>query len=332
MIKVGINGFGRVGRLALRICQLPQYKELIQVVALNSRSTTTSHAHLLQHDTMYGPFAGTISIEGDHLLVNGQKVHVFRESDPAMIPWEQAGVDLVLECTGKFRTKNEAAVHLRHGVKKVIISAPAKGCNMYVMGVNHKTYDAISEDVISMASCTTNCLAPIVALLDKEFGITKGFMTTVHAVTSGQRVLDNSHKDLRRARTCFQNMIPTTTGATFAVTKILPQLEGKMDGICIRVPMATVSIVDFVCETAKPITKEVVNQAFISAAGKYMGVSDQPLVSSDYVGNSHNAVVDLLSTQVIGDNFVKVLAWYDNEYGYASRLVDLVVYVGEKLD
>jgi glyceraldehyde 3-phosphate dehydrogenase len=331
MINVGINGFGRVGRLALRICQLPQYKEMIQVVAINSRSTTASHAHLLQYDSVYGKFDGTVSIEGDDLVINGAKVKVFRENDPAAIRWEEVAVDLVLECTGKFRTKDEAAVHLQHGVKKVIISAPAKGCNMYVMGVNHETYDAISEDVISMASCTTNCLAPVAALVDKEFGITKGFLTTVHAVTSGQRVLDNSHKDLRRARTCFQNMIPTSTGATFAVTKILPQLEGKMNGICIRVPMATVSLVDFVFETEKEVTRELVNNTFVAAAGKYMGVSDQPLVSSDYIGNSHNAIIDLLSTQVIGNNFVKVLAWYDNEYGYASRLIDLTVFVGEKL-
>jgi glyceraldehyde 3-phosphate dehydrogenase len=331
MINIGINGFGRIGRLVLRICQLPQYKDFIRVVAINSRSSIESHAHLLQYDTVYGKFDGSVSVDAGNLVVNGNLIHVFRESDPAAIRWEEAAVDIILECTGKFRTKDEAAVHLQHGVKKVIISAPAKECNMYVMGVNHETYDTTTENILSMASCTTNCLAPVAQILDKNFGITKGFLTTVHAVTSGQRVLDNSHKDPRRARTCFQNMIPTTTGATIAVTKILPQLEGKMNGVCIRVPMATVSIVDFVCQTEKKITKELVNHAFISAASKYMDVSDQPLVSSDYIGNSHNAIIDLLSTQVIGENMVKVLAWYDNEYGYACRLVDLTLFVGQQL-
>ncbi|PIN78255.1 type I glyceraldehyde-3-phosphate dehydrogenase [Candidatus Woesearchaeota archaeon CG10_big_fil_rev_8_21_14_0_10_34_8] len=332
MIKIGINGFGRIGRLALRICQLPEYKDKIQVVAMNSRASTESHAYLLQHDSMYGRFNGEVSFEENNLIVNNQTIKVFKESDPALIPWDHAGVDIVLECTGKFKKKEEASLHLKDGVKKVIISAPGKNCNMYVMGVNHEKYDPINENVLSCASCTTNCLAPIAQVLDKEFGIVKGIMTTVHAYTNDQNVVDNSHKkDYRRARTAAQNIIPTSTGAAEAVGKVLPQLTGKLTGIALRVPVATVSVVDLVVEVQKPVSKEMVNNAFVAAAGKFLGVSDKPLVSSDYIGEKHSGVVDLLCTEVMGDNLVKVIAWYDNEYGYACRLVDLAVFVGEKL-
>lgn len=330
MIRIGINGFGRIGRLALRICQLPEYKDKIHVVAINSRSTLESHALLFQHDSTYGKFSGTVAIEGDYLIVNGEKIAVFQEDDPANIPWNS--VDVVLECTGKFVKKEQAALHLKNEVKKVIISAAGKQCGMYVMGVNHEKWLETKEDVLSCASCTTNCLAPVAAVLEKEFGIEKGFMTTVHAITNDQNIIDNSHKkDLRRARTASVNIIPTTTGAAEAVGKVIPSLAGKLTGIALRVPVQTVSVVDLVCTLRRNVTAEEVNEKFVASANQYLGITLKPLVSSDFIGNHHSAIVDLLSTAVIGDNMVKVIAWYDNEYGYACRLVDLAVFVGENL-
>lgn len=332
MIRIGINGFGRIGRLALRICQLPEYKNKIKVVAINSRADIESHALLLEHDSTYGKFQGSVAIEDGHLLVNSEKITVFCEDNPANIPWESVKVDIVLECTGKFTKKEQAAAHLENEVKKVIISAPGKQCEMYVMGVNHEKYLETKEDVLSCASCTTNCLAPVAAVLEKEFGIEKGFMTTVHAITNDQNIIDNSHKkDLRRARTAGINIIPTSTGAAEAVGKVIPALTGKLTGIAMRVPVPTVSVVDLVCTLKKNVTKEEVNEAFVRSANQYLGVTVKALVSSDFIGNSHSAVVDLLSTQVISENMIKVIAWYDNEYGYACRLVDLAVFVSENL-
>ncbi len=332
MIHIGINGFGRIGRLALRICQLPEYKDKINVVAINSRSTLESHALLFEHDSTYGKFPGSVAIQQDHLLVNGEKITVFQEDDPANIPWNSVSVDIVLECTGKFTKKEQAALHLENDVKKVIISSPGKGCGTYVIGVNHEQWLETKEDVLSCASCTTNCLAPVALVLEKEFGIEKGFMTTVHAITNDQNIIDNSHKkDLRRARTASQNIIPTTTGAAVAVGKVIPSLAGKLTGIAMRVPVPTVSVVDLVCTLGKKVTKEEVNEKFVAHANQYLGVTVKPLVSSDFIGNSHSCVVDLLSTDVIGENMVKVIAWYDNEYGYACRLVDLAVFVGRNL-
>ncbi len=332
MIRIGINGFGRIGRLALRICQLPAYKDKIKVVAINSRADIESHALLFEHDSTYGKFSGTVAAHDDHLLVNSEKITVFYEDDPANIPWNSVFADIVLECTGKFTKKEQAAAHLQNDVKKVIISSPAKGCWTYVMGVNHQKWLETKEDVLSCASCTTNCLAPVAAVLEKEFGIEKGFMTTVHAITNDQNIIDNSHKkDLRRARTACSNIIPTTTGAAEAVGKVIPSLAGKLTGIAMRVPVATVSVVDLVCTLKKNVTAEQVNEKFVSSANEYLGVTVKPLVSSDFIGNSHSAIVDLLSTQVIGENMVKVLAWYDNEYGYAFRLIDLAVFVSENL-
>lgn len=332
MVRVGINGFGRIGRLAMRICQK---NPDVEVVAINSRASTESHAHLLKYDTMYGHFDGTIEIQNDNLIVNGKEVVVFRENDPGDIDWASANVEIVIEATGKFRKKEDAAGHLRGTVKKVILSAPGKEDDgMFVMGVNHETYDPSKHTVFSCASCTTNGLSPVAKVLDEKFGIVKGLMTTVHAVTSGQRILDNSHKDFRRARTACQSIIPTTTGAAKSVGKVLPNLKGKLNGMCMRVPIATVSVVDLTVELAKNVTKEEVNNAFIEASktdfGKYLAVSDEPLVSSDYIGDSHSTTVDLLSTDVMGDNMVKVIAWYDNEWGYACRLVDLTAYVASK--
>ncbi|MBI5072188.1 type I glyceraldehyde-3-phosphate dehydrogenase [Candidatus Woesearchaeota archaeon] len=332
MIKVGINGFGRIGRLALRICQLPAYKDKIKVVAINSRADMESHALLFEHDSTYGKFSGTVAVEEDHIRVNSEKITVFREDDPANIPWNSVSVDIVLECTGKFTKKEQAALHLENDVKKVIISSPSKGCGTYVIGVNHEKWLETKENVLSCASCTTNCLAPVAAVLEKEFGIEKGFMTTIHAITNDQNIIDNSHKkDLRRARTASVNIIPTTTGAAIAVGKVIPSLAGKLTGIAMRVPVPTVSVVDLVCTLRQNVTAEEVNEKFVASANEYLGVTVKPLVSSDFIGNHHSAIVDLLSTQVIGDNMVKVLAWYDNEYGYACRLIDLAVFVGENL-
>ncbi len=332
MIRVGINGFGRIGRLALRICQLPEYKNKIKVVAINSRADIESHALLFEHDSTYGKFFGTVAAHEDHLLVNSEKITVFREDEPANIPWNSVQVDIVLECTGKFTKKEQACAHLENDVKKVILSSPGKGCGTYVMGVNHEKWLLAKEDVLSCASCTTNCLAPVALVLENEFGIEKGFMTTVHAITNDQNIIDNSHKkDLRRARTASANIIPTTTGAAEAVGKVIPSLAGKLTGIAMRVPVATVSVVDLVCTLKKNVTAQEVNEKFVACANQYLGVTLKPLVSSDFIGNSHSAIVDLLSTQVIGDNMVKVIAWYDNEYGYALRLIDLAVFVGENL-
>lgn len=332
MVKVGINGFGRIGRLALRICE--KNKE-VDVVAINSRASTESHAHLLKYDTMYGHFDGDIEVKNDNMIVNGKEIKVFRENDPSTIDWASAGVEIVIEATGKFRKREDAAKHLSDSVKRVILSAPGKGDDgMFVMGVNHETYDPSVHTVFSCASCTTNGLSPVVKILDEKFGLVKGLMTTIHSVTSGQRILDNSHKDFRRARTAGYSIIPTTTGAAKSVGKVLPNVAGKLNGMCIRVPTATVSIVDLTAEVGKEVTVEEVNKAFIEASkgdfGKYLGVSDEPLVSSDYIGESHSSVVDLLSTDVMGGNMVKVLAWYDNEWGYACRLVDLTAYVAGK--
>ncbi len=327
MIKVGINGFGRIGRLALRISQLPEYRGEIEVVAINSRASIESHALLLKHDSTYGTFAGDVAVENNALLVNGQHIAVSHVDDPARIPW--AGVDIVLECTGKFTKKEQAEAHLHSGIQKVIISAPGKNCGLYVMGVNHEMYNG--DKVLSCASCTTNCLAPVAAVLEKEFGIEKGFMTTVHAITNDQNIIDNSHKkDMRRARTASVNIIPTSTGAAEAVGRVLPILAGKLTGIAMRVPVAAVSVVDLVCMLKIKVTKDEINSAFLRHVSKYIGVTNHPLVSSDFIGNNHSAIVDLLSTAVIGENLVKVIAWYDNEYAYANRLVDLAVYVGKR--
>lgn len=327
MIKLGINGFGRIGRLALRICELPEYKNEIKVVAINSRATIESHALLLKHDSTYGRFTGDVAVESNGLHVNGQHIAISQVDEPALIPW--IGVDIVLECTGKFTKKEQAEAHIHNSVKKVIISAPGKNCGLYVMGVNHETYNG--DKVLSCASCTTNCLAPVAAVLEKEFGIEKGFMTTVHAITNDQNIIDNSHKkDMRRARTASLNIIPTSTGAAEAVGKVLPAVAGKLTGIAMRVPVAAVSVVDLVCMLKMKVTKDDVNAAFMRNVNKYLGVTDQPLVSSDFIGDKHSAVVDLLSTAVIGENLVKVIAWYDNEYGYANRLVDLALYIGKR--
>ena len=333
MVKVGINGFGRIGRLFLRIAL---HNPNIEVVAINSRATTESHKHLLNYDTMYGKFQGDIAInENNNLVINRKEVRVFRENDPSNIPWNECKVDIVIDSTGKFRTKEACLPHLKPGVQTVIISAPGKDVDgTYVMGVNHELFTK-DQKVISCASCTTNCLAPVAKILDEQFGIEKGFMTTVHAYTTDQRLLDNSHKkDLRRARSAAQNMIPTTTGATKAVGIVLPKLQGRLDGLAIRVPTATGSLIDLTVTTQKPTSVEQINNAFIQAAQTTMsgilGATNEPIVSSDCIAATQSAIVDLLSTKIIGGNTVKVLAWYDNEYGYTCRLVELAEFVANK--
>jgi glyceraldehyde 3-phosphate dehydrogenase len=333
MTRVGINGFGRIGRLFLRIAL---HNPEIEVVAINSRASTESHKNLLMYDTMYGRFEGTVIInENNNLAVNNKEIKVFREDDPANIAWHEHNVDIVIDSTGKFRTKEACLPHLKPGVQTVIISAPGKDIDgTYVMGVNHEQFTK-DQKVISCASCTTNCLAPVAKILDEQFGIEKGFMTTVHAYTTDQRILDNSHKkDPRRGRSAAQNIIPTTTGATKAVGIVLPRLQGRLDGLAIRVPTATGSLIDLTITTQKPTSVEQVNQTFVEAARTTMsgiiGATNEPIVSSDCIAATQSAIVDLLSTKVIGGNTVKVLAWYDNEYGYTCRLIELTEFVAKK--
>jgi len=345
--KIAINGFGRVGRQAFKAIMEDRKKYgILDVVAINDITDAETNAHLLKYDSTYGKFQGTVEVKGDTLVVDGHQVKVFAERDPSKLPWKELGIDIVLECSGQFTEVGKASVdvdgkkvycHIAAGAKKAIISAPAKGEDAtVVMGVNEKTYDPKAHAVISNASCTTNCLAPVCKVLSKHFGIEKGFMTTVHSYTNDQKILDLPHKDLRRARAAAFNIIPTSTGAAKAISLVLPELEKKMDGIALRVPTPTVSIVDLVATLEKPVaSKEQVNEAFRKEAeGDLKGIlkySEEPLVSSDVRGDDSSAVFDALSTMVMGDRMVKVLAWYDNEWAYAVRLADLAVYVASKM-
>ncbi len=339
MLKVAINGFGRIGRPTFR--RIIDKHPRLEVVAINDLGDARTLAHLLKYDSLYGVYKKRIKIGSDELLVDGtfdgKKVALFSEKDPQNLPWKKLGIDIVLECTGVFRDLAGAKKHLTAGAKKVIISAPARseGIPTYLLGVNEEKFKPKKDDIVSMGSCTTNCLAPVAKVLDEKFGIVKGFMTTVHSYTNDQRILDLPHKDLRRARAAALNIIPTTTGATEAVEKCLPELKGKLDGIALRVPTPTVSIVDFVTQVEKETTAEEVNYILRRESEKesmkgILGVEDAPLVSSDYKGNSYSAVVDALSTRVQG-NLIKILAWYDNEWGYACRLAEFAEYVGKKL-
>lgn len=332
--KVAINGFGRIGRIALRIAlEHPG----LEVVAINSRGTTASHAHLFKYDSSYGIFPGKIEAHDDHLIINGQQIQVFQQDDPRQIPWAKTGAQVVFEATGVFCKKEQAAWHLGKTVKKVVISAPGKEVDgTFVMGVNEKDYNPSKHQIISNASCTTNCLAPVCKVLEENFGIQNGIMTTVHAYTNDQNILDNSHRkgDLRRARGAFQSMIPTSTGAAQAISEVLPSLKGKLTGLAVRVPLATVSLVDLTVNLKQATSVEQVNQAFQKASQKELkGILDystEALVSVDFKGNSHSSIVDGLSTQMIGDKLLKVLAWYDNEWGYTCRLVDLIDYISKQ--
>jgi len=332
--KIGINGFGRIGRLTLRT--INQYHSgKLEVVAINDLTDTKTNAHLLKWDSTYGRYSGRVEATEDAIIVEGKEIKVLSERNPGNIPWQDYGVDIVIESTGLFTDATKAAAHLQGGVKKVLISAPARNEDVtIVLGVNEDRYVPAQHNVISNASCTTNCIAPVVKVLHQSFGISKGLMTTIHAYTNDQRLQDMFHKDLRRARAAAQNIVPTTTGAARAVTQVIPELEGRLHGLAFRVPVATVSVVDFVADLDQEVTVEQVNQVFRAAAegplARILEYCQEPLVSIDFKGNPASSIVDAPSTMVIGDNMVKVLAWYDNEWGYSCRLADLATYVANK--
>ena len=332
--KIGINGFGRVGRQVFKAIN-DFHADKLEVVAVNDLTDTKTNAHLLKYDSNYGKYPGTVEATADSIVVDGKKVRVIAEKEPAKIAWKDFGVEIVVESTGRFTEADKAAGHLQGGAKKVIISAPAKGEDItIVLGVNQDKYDPAKHRVISNASCTTNCVAPVVKVLHDSFGVSKGLMTTAHSYTNDQRILDTVHKDLRRARAAALNIIPTTTGAAKAVTQVIPELKGRIHGISLRVPTPTVSIVDFVADLNKDVTVEDVNNAMRAASEKslkgILEVCDEPLVSMDFKGNPASSIVDALSTIVIGGNMVKVLSWYDNEWAYSCRVADLAAFMAKK--
>lgn len=331
-IKVGINGFGRIGRNVFRVAvNNPQF----EIVAVNDLTDAKTLAHLLKYDSVHGTMPAEVKAVDGGIAVNGKVVKVLAEKDPAQLPWKAMGVDIVVESTGRFTEKDKAMAHVAAGAKKVIISAPGKNEDItIVMGVNQDKYDPAKHQIISNASCTTNCLAPFAKVLQEKFGIKSGLMTTVHAYTNDQNILDLPHKDLRRARAAGVSIIPTTTGAAKAVALVLPELKGKLNGFALRVPTPNVSITDLVAQLEKPATVETVNAALKEAAnGELKGImafSEEPLVSKDYNGNAHSSIVDGLSTMMVGDNLVKVVSWYDNEWGYSNRVVDLIDFIISK--
>lgn len=331
-VRVGINGFGRIGRLVFRAAiGNPD----LEVVAVNDLTDARTNAHLLKYDSVHGVLDAQVSAADDSLVVNGRQTKVLAERDPKNLPWKDLGVEIVVESTGLFTDATKAAAHLEAGAKKVIISAPAKNEDItIVMGVNEDQYNPSQHRIISNASCTTNCLAPVAKVLHQTFGIRRGLMTTIHSYTNDQRILDMTHKDLRRARAAALSMIPTTTGAAKAVSLVLPELKGKLNGFAIRVPTPNVSVVDLVAELEREVTVEEVNGALRQAAqGALRGILDyteEPLVSSDFNGNPHSSIVDALSTMVMEGSMVKVIAWYDNEWGYSNRVVDLAAYMARK--
>ncbi len=336
-VKVGINGFGRIGRQVFKAIY-EKHRDVLDVEAINDLMDVKTNAHLLKYDSTYGRFPGEIEVRDGDLYVDGEKLKSYAERDPARLPWGDLGVDIVLECTGIFRERDQAAAHLEAGAKKVLISAPGKSVDAtFVLGVNEETYDPDNHHVISNASCTTNALAPAAKVLNDRFGVRRALMSTVHAYTNGQQILDMASKDLRRSRSAGINIIPTTTGAAKAVSLVIPDLEGRFDGMAFRVPVVTVSVVDLTAELEQDTTVEELNAAFKEASesdgwmGKVLGYTEEPLVSTDFIGTEKSAVIDALSTQVIGGNLVKVITWYDNEWGYSSRLADLAAFVAEKL-
>jgi glyceraldehyde 3-phosphate dehydrogenase len=335
-IRIGINGFGRIGRNTLRAAKKLGIKYL-DFVAVNDLTDTKTLAHLLKYDSVHGRFSGDVKAEKDALVVDGDSMRVLSEKDPAKLPWKDLGVDVVLESTGRFTDRDAAALHLAGGAKKVIISAPAKKEDVtLVYGVNHQSYDRAKHHIISNASCTTNCLVPVVKVILDRFGFVNGFMTTVHSYTNDQQILDLPHKDLRRARAAALSIIPTTTGAAKATSLVLPELKGKIDGVSLRVPTPDVSVVALTCTVEKTTSADEVNNAFRAAAANgplkdVLTVSDEPLVSVDYIGSLHSSTVDALSTNVVAGTLVNVTSWYDNEMGYSARCVDLLRYVGERL-
>ena len=332
-IKVGINGFGRIGRNIMRAAMA--HHDEIDIVAVNDLTDAGTLAHLLKYDSILGNLKADIQASGDSITVDGDNFKVLKQKDPSQLPWKDLGVEIVFEGTGLFTKRDDAAKHLAAGAKRVVITAPATGPDVtVVMGVNHETYDPAKHQIISNASCTTNCLAPLAKVLNDTFGIKRGWMTTIHSYTNDQNLLDLPHKDLRRARAAALSMIPTTTGAASAVGEVLPVLKGKLDGIAVRVPTPNVSLVDLAAELNRPATAAEANAAFEAASkGAYKGIieySTTPLVSIDFKGNSHSSILDAPYTKVLDGNFIKILAWYDNEWGYSSRCVDLIRYMATR--
>lgn len=327
--RIAINGFGRIGRMVFRKAIL---ENKLDIIAINASYPAETLAHLIKYDTVHGPFQGDIIALDEELIVNGKRVKLLNNRNPEQLPWKELNIDVVIEATGKFNSRDKASLHLDAGAKKVIITAPGKNEDItIVMGVNEEKLDIMQHDVISNASCTTNCLAPVAKVLDEKFGIENGLMTTIHSYTNDQRNIDNPHKDLRRARACGQSIIPTTTGAAKALSLVLPQLKGKLHGMSLRVPTPNVSLVDLVVDLKQDVTVDDINLAFMEAKnGPLTGILDftmEPLVSVDFNTNPYSAIIDGLSTMVMGNRKVKVLAWYDNEWGYSSRVVDLTLYV-----
>jgi glyceraldehyde 3-phosphate dehydrogenase len=334
MVRVGINGFGRIGRQVLKAI-LERSSDTLQVVAVNDLFDVATNAHLFTFDSNYGQFAGDVQVKKDMFVINGSSIKSFAFRDPAQIPWKDEGVDIVIESTGLFSSKAQASAHINAGAKKVIITAPAKEEDItIVMGVNHNNYDPVKHNIISNASCTTNCLAPFALVLEKEYGIEKGWMTTVHAYTNDQRILDMPHKDLRRARAAALNIIPTSTGAAKALSLVIPELKGKIDGYSLRVPTPTVSVVDLTVLLRKSTTTDDLRAALKRASETtlkgIMGCEERKLVSIDFKGNSLSSIVDVEYTKVIQDNCAKVVAWYDNEWGYSCRVADLASFIVKK--
>jgi glyceraldehyde 3-phosphate dehydrogenase len=334
MTRIAINGFGRIGRNVLRAVHQMGIKDF-DLVAVNDLTDPKTLAHLLKYDSVHGRFPGTVEATADGLVINGDTMRVFAEKDPASLPWKDLGVEVVLESTGRFTDRDAAAKHLDGGAKKVVISAPAKKEDITIVyGVNHTKYDPAKHHVVSNASCTTNCLVPVVKVIMDAFGFLRGYMTTVHSYTNDQNILDLPHKDLRRARAAALSIIPTTTGAAKATALVLPELKGKIDGISLRVPTADVSVVELICEVSRPVTVDEVNGAFAAAASGpmkgVMAVSNEPLVSVDYIGNMHSSTIDLAGTAVTDGTLVHVTSWYDNEMGYSARCVDLMKYMASK--
>ncbi|RUA17787.1 MAG: type I glyceraldehyde-3-phosphate dehydrogenase [Alphaproteobacteria bacterium] len=330
-LKVGINGFGRIGRMVLRSIIENNRKDL-EIVAINNRSSNEVSSFLLKHDTIHGELKARINHSDKSIEINGKKIDMIHETEISKIDWKKYKVDVVLECTGKFNTKEKSAQHIKSGAKKVVVSAPCKNTINIIFGVNEKSLKS-SDQVISAASCTTNCLAPVVKVLNENFGVERGFMTTIHSYTSDQRLLDNSHKDLRRSRSAPNSIIPTTTGATKSLGDVMPELKGKVEGISIRVPTPNVSLVEFVFSSSKNLTAEEINNSFLKASKSklknILDTNNEPLVSSDFNHNSHSAIVDLSLTKVVANKMAKVSAWYDNEWGFASRMCDLANYFGK---
>jgi len=333
-VRVGINGFGRIGRQALRAMH-ERYPGQIDIAGVNDIADLKTNAHLFKHDSNYGTYRGSVEVQDGQLIIDGDAIKVFTERDPAAIPWDAVGAEIVVESTGRFTAAEAARGHLKHGAKKVVISAPGKGEDLTVnMGVNHELYDPKKHTVISNGSCTTNALSVTAKVLSREFGITRGFMTTVHSYTNTQRILDVVGENLREARAAATNIIPTATGAARAIFLVLPELKGKMTGIALRVPTPTVSIVDLVVELEKPATVETVNAAFKQAAGGsmkgYLGFTDEELVSMDFKGDPRSGIVDGPLTMALPENFLKIMTWYDNEWGYACRVADLAEYMARR--